>query len=532
MKTPVKQSITKKKKDVVDPKKLRYVLYARKSSEDETSQEKSIPDQIKYCKEMAKREGIIIRQIFQESKSARKSHNRPKFNEMIKEINKGTFDAIIAYHPDRLARNSLDSGMIIDMLDNDIIKDLKFPTCQFENNSSGKLLLNILFAMSKEYSEHLSEVVQRGIDTNLEQGKSAGKAVWGYERDQKTGFYEPDANFELIQQGWKMRLGGKTQTEIAEFWKNNNVIRENKSKKAKNSTTKLHSKQQASKIFRDPIYYGVLVQAGTERDLREDTEFIPMITEEEYNKVQAMDNTKRPNLRSKKRRTFYPLRQFVKCAHCGKYMLVGPSTGRLKKRYLYFRCDNKDCPMKGKGVRANEIFNAIYAELEKLKFDQKTYEDFAKKVGNATKEKIAELKTDKRSLMGSIQHIRKEMERESDNYAKLTEKGRESMEKRYNEKLEDYENQIIDLQARIDDIDDKIIDPTKMQMSLDEFLNLANSAVDKMKAGTAVEKDELCRILFLNLIFDHEKGASFPWKEPFSMLVNRRSVNCGGDMWT
>ena len=161
--------------------------------------------------------------------------------------------------------------------------------------------------------------------------------------------------------------------------------------------------------------------------------------------------------------------------------------------------------MKGKGVRANEIFNAIYAELEKLKFDQKTYEDFAKKVGNATKEKIAELKTDKRSLMGSIQHIRKEMERESNNYAKLTEKGRESMEKRYNEKLEDYENQIIDLQARIDDIDDKIIDPTKMQMSLDEFLNL---------------------------IFDHEKGASFPWKEPFSMLVNRRSVNCGGDMWT
>ena len=103
------------------------------------------------------------------------------------------------------------------------------------------------------------------------------------------------------------------------------------------------------------------------------------------------------------------------------------------------------------------------------------------------------------------------------------------MERRYNEKLEDYENQIIDLQARINNIDDKIIDPTKMQMSLDEFLNLANSAVDKMKAGTAVEKDELCRILFLNLVFDHEKGASFPWKEPFSMLVNRHSVKRGGE---
>ena len=532
MKTPAKQSITKKKKDVVDPKKLRYVLYARKSSEDETSQEKSIPDQIKYCKEMAKREGIIIRQIFQESKSARKSHNRPKFNEMIKEINKGTFDAIIAYHPDRLARNSLDSGMIIDMLDNDIIKDLKFPTCQFENNSSGKLLLNILFAMSKEYSEHLSEVVQRGIDTNLEQGKSAGKAVWGYERDQKTGFYEPDANFDLIRQGWKMRLAGKTQTEIAEFWKNNNVQRETKGKKAKNEITRLHSKQQASKIFRDPIYYGILVQAGTERDLREDTEFRPMITEEEYNVVQAMETTRRPNIRNKKHRLFYPLRQFVKCAHCGRYMVVGPSKSRNGQKYLYFRCDNKECPAKGKSIRANVLFNALYDELEKLKFDEKNYKDFADKIAGATKEKIEELKTNRRSLAGAIRHIRSQIAQKSDDYAKLPEKARRINKERLDSELEELENTRIDLEGQIAELDEQIIDPSKMEMPLNEFLNLANSAADKMRAGTPAQKDDLCRILFLNLVLDKEKGVTFLWKEPFSTLANSRSVKNGGDMWT
>lgn len=201
MKTQAKTYTTNKKKEAIDIRKLRYVLYARKSSEDETSQEKSIPDQKRYCEDMAKNLGIKIVHVYQESRSARKSDNRPEFKKMLQDIKNGTYDAIIAYHPDRLARNSLDSGTIIDMLDNDLIKDLKFPTCQFENNSSGKLLLNILFAMSKEYSEHLSEVVQRGIDTNLEQGKSAGKTVWGYERDQKTGFYEPDANFGLIRQG-------------------------------------------------------------------------------------------------------------------------------------------------------------------------------------------------------------------------------------------------------------------------------------------------------------------------------------------
>ena len=75
-----------------DDRPLKYCLYARKSSEDETSQEKSIPDQIKYCKEMAKREGIVILHIFQEAKSAKKSNNRPEFNAMIREIKKGTYN--------------------------------------------------------------------------------------------------------------------------------------------------------------------------------------------------------------------------------------------------------------------------------------------------------------------------------------------------------------------------------------------------------------------------------------------------------
>lgn len=192
--------------------------------------------------------------------------------------------------------------------------------------------------------------------------------------------------------------------------------------------------------------------------------------------------------------------------------MVGPSKSRSGQKYLYFHCNNKDCPMKGKSVRASKIFDALYSELEKLKFNKNIYRGFAEKVGSVTKEKIVELKTEKRSLKGSMQYIRREMKQESGNYAKLSQKGREAMEKQYNEKLEDWENQIIDLQAKIDEIDNKIIDPATMQMSLDEFLNLANTAADKMRADTPVRKDELCRIMFLNLAFNHEKRATFLWK--------------------
>ncbi|MGI6612427.1 MAG: recombinase family protein [Candidatus Nanosyncoccaceae bacterium] len=518
------------KKDEVDPKTLRYVLYARKSSEDETSQEKSIPDQIKYCKDMAEYEGITILRIFQEAKSAKKSNNRPEFNTMIKEIKKGVYDAIISYHPDRLARNSLESGMLIDMLDNNIIKDLKFPTCQFENNASGKLLLNILFAMSKQYSEHLSEVVKRGVDTNLEHGKSSGKVVWGYSRDQKTGFYAPDNNFDAIRRGWDMRLEGKTQTEVARFWRVNNVYRDNISQKAKNQITKLSSKQQASKIFKEPMYYGVLIQAGNERDLREipEASFQPMISEAEYNKVQMMDYSKRPNARNKKGQTFYPLRRFVKCSCCGDFMTVGPSTSKSGKKYLYYRCDNKDCVMKGKSIRAKVLFDALYSELEKLKFTESIYKSFLEKAESITNAKLTELKTNRKSLVGAMVGLDIEIKRVAEKFSDLSNSDHKVAASQFEKKLEDLEDQKIDLEQQISEIDNLMVDPSKIQMSLEEFLNLANSASDKMKAGTSVQKDVLCRILFLNIVLDKEKGATFLWKNPFSMVINNRLVNSGG----
>lgn len=36
-------------------------------------------------------------------------------------------------------------------------------------------------------------------------------------------------------------------------------------------------------------------------------------------------------------------------------------------------------------------------------------------------------------------------------------------------------------------------------MKAEEFLNLANSVADKMRAGSAIEKDELAKILLLDI---------------------------------
>ncbi len=53
-----------------------------------------------------------------------------------------------------------------------------------------------------------------------------------------------------------------------------------------------------------------------------------------------------------------------------------------------------------------------------------------------------------------------------------------------------------------------------------------------MKAGSAVEKDALARILFLNLRIDNEKVASYLWREPFATLVKATEIQGGGGGWT
>jgi hypothetical protein len=66
-------------------------------------------------------------------------------------------------------------------------------------------------------------------------------------------------------------------------------------------------------------------------------------------------------------------------------------------------------------------------------------------------------------------------------------------------------------------------------MSKEDFLDLANSVADNMRAGTAVEKDMLARILLLNISLYNKNAPSFIWKEPFATLLNSKKIILGAD---
>ena len=106
---------------------MKYILYARKSTEDDDRQILSIEAQLVELQEYAAKEKLEIVASLCEAKTA-KEPGRIKFAEMLSLVEKCKADGIISWNPDRLARNSVDGGKIIHMIDRGLIKSLKFPT--------------------------------------------------------------------------------------------------------------------------------------------------------------------------------------------------------------------------------------------------------------------------------------------------------------------------------------------------------------------------------------------------------------------
>src|SRR3990167_6897847 len=157
-----------------------YFLYARKSTEDEERQVMSIEAQLAELIEYAKRENILIAETFIESKSA-KSPGREIFNNMMRMVEASNEPVeILSWAPDRLARNSVDGGLIIYLIDQRKLASLRFITHWFEPTPQGLFMLQVAFGQSKYYSDNLSENVKRGNRQKLRRGEWPNKAPFGY----------------------------------------------------------------------------------------------------------------------------------------------------------------------------------------------------------------------------------------------------------------------------------------------------------------------------------------------------------------
>jgi DNA invertase Pin-like site-specific DNA recombinase len=170
---------------------IKYFIYCRKSSEDEERQVLSIEAQLHELRDFAKQNNLFVVKEYTKSRTA-KEPGRQIFNEILDEIEKGNASGILAWNPDRLARNSIDGSKVIYLVDTGKITSLKFPTFWFEATPQGKFMLSVAFGQAKYYTDNLRENILRGIRQKIRRGELSAKAPLGYFNEPRLRTIEPD----------------------------------------------------------------------------------------------------------------------------------------------------------------------------------------------------------------------------------------------------------------------------------------------------------------------------------------------------
>ena len=152
----------------IDRKSLKFALYARKSTESIDKQVQSIDNQLSAMKKLAKRDGLKIVKIYTESISGGKSGARPEFEKMMKDIESGKINAILAWKLDRISRNPLDSGRVHQKMNDGEIKMII--TDGREYTADDDLIFDVESSMDARFRKDLMKNVRSGMVHKAEKG--------------------------------------------------------------------------------------------------------------------------------------------------------------------------------------------------------------------------------------------------------------------------------------------------------------------------------------------------------------------------
>ena len=527
----------------VDVSEIKYALYARKSTQGDEQQERSIKDQVDECIErVVVPDKLNLVKTIKEEFSAKEPDTRTKFKELLADIRNGKITGIIAWHPDRLARNMKDAGEIIDLLDTGILKDLKFATATFENNPTGKMMLGISFVLSKQYSEHLSESVTRGNKRATEEdGIYLGKLKHGYYIDSDR-FLRPDKDtFTVVQEMFNKRLAGLTQKQIAD-WANEQDYKVRR--RGKDPKPFKWEKDDVSKLLKDPVYAGVLKYGESFVQLRTKYDFIPMITVDDFYKINgitSLNSSKILSIQKKQDSDIRAnlLRGIVFCGACERPMtsmvIDKKKAGVIYESRYYYKCETEGCVMYGKSARAAIVLHAAYEPFLDMHnnglLTKETHQEIMKKVRVAVKKKNQELNSKIVSQQSKISKLKAQYEDTKEYLIHNQEASKHFNLDELKKSIKDEETKLVKLKTVLE-AEKEVILNYEEYLKLFRAITVIFSNVRYMKV-----MDELLRFFFLNFTIypdnnSFRKGSKVTYnvKEPWvGFLKHGNFVNGAGE---
>lgn len=522
---------------------IRYFAYVRKSTEGQERQALSIDSQKDKINEFFPDLDIV--EIIEERRSAFIPYNRPAFAKMMERIKKGDAQGIAAWHPDRLSRNEIDAATLTYMIREGQIQDLKFGSYHFHNSPEGIMMLQLALSQSQYSSAKLSIDVKRGLEQKARMGWMPDTAPAGYLNtlNQAKGnkvIVKDAERFPLVRRMWDLMLSGNyTPPQILEIANNQWGYR---TVKRRHSGGKPLSRSGIYKILINSFYYGSFeFPVGSEKWYKGKHE--PMVTPEEFERVQALLGRKGKPVRKKKVFAFTGL---IRCGECGCQI-----TAEEKNHVVCTNCKHKfshnsrkicpECNTPIEMMRNPTFRHYVYYHCTKKKREIKCSQGSIEvtKLEKQIDEYLSSIQINQKYLDWAIKYLKKAHKREASSrlsiyqsqqkaYKQIIKKLDRLLDIRMAEEIteEEYRSKKSDLIKEREKYRESLKDIDQRQdkwLSVSErFFNFAHYARFRFAEGDLKQKREILATFGSNLILKDRK-LSIHAPKPFFILKNSLS---------
>ena len=171
-------------------------IYVRKSIQ--TGKGESIQSQIDMCRQYARDRGFTVKDslIYFDEGYSGKNVNRPRFKQMLNDLNKNHFDLLLCYRLDRVSRSINDFTNLITLLNKYNVSFISIKE-QFDTNTAmGKSMMYIASVFSELERETISERVKDNLHSLARSGRWLGGTCPTGFKSEVTSLSSKDLNKE------------------------------------------------------------------------------------------------------------------------------------------------------------------------------------------------------------------------------------------------------------------------------------------------------------------------------------------------
>lgn len=281
---------------------------------------------MRECHEFALKNGMTIIGEYCDRAISGKTDNRPNFQLLIKDSEKGQFEAVIMYTLDRFARNRYDSAIYKAKLKKNGVR-VYYAKQPMPDTPESIILESVLEGYAEYYSENLSRNIKRGMKENALQCLANGGAGMplGYIVGEDRKYKVDPVGAKIVQKIFQMYADGMSATQI---------INECNRRGYKTSRGNAFNKNSLRTMLKNDRYIGIYRFA----DVVVEDGVPPIISRELFNKVQAMLKHNYSARARNKAKDNYLLTTKLFCGHCSSAMVGESGTSKSGKLHHYYKC--------------------------------------------------------------------------------------------------------------------------------------------------------------------------------------------------